>query len=94
MRFVRYHGMVSIGRKLYIFGGCAASGRQNDLWAFDIDKNFWESLPSEGGPSPRGGPAVVATEKEIYVFFGKVFVLLAYLKGLMEVNCLIFSRLM
>jgi N-acetylneuraminic acid mutarotase len=65
-----YHGTVAVQDKLYVFGGCSAAGRQNDLWCYDPETNTWIEMPSAGAPSARGGPAVVATESEIYVFYG------------------------
>eukprot|EP01127_Copromyxa_protea_P014060 TRINITY_DN3869_c0_g2_i3.p1 TRINITY_DN3869_c0_g2~~TRINITY_DN3869_c0_g2_i3.p1 ORF type:complete len:180 (-),score=37.24 TRINITY_DN3869_c0_g2_i3:36-575(-) len=53
-----------------MFGGCAATGRQNDLWCYDPEANTWTELSSVGAPTPRGGPGVTATESDIYVFYG------------------------
>ena len=30
-----FHKMIAVGTDLYIFGGCGANGRLNDLWKFD-----------------------------------------------------------
>jgi len=65
-----YHGMVAIGTKIYVFGGCGKGGRRNDLWAFDTIAGTWCELSSENAPSPRGGPGLTATETEIWVFYG------------------------
>jgi N-acetylneuraminic acid mutarotase len=66
-----YHVMASHGDRVYVFGGCGANGRQNDLFAFDTEKQAWEELT--GGPEQpavRGGPALFATADKIYVFGG------------------------
>jgi hypothetical protein len=45
------------------------NNRQNDLFAFDTEKQAWEELT--GGPEQpavRGGPALFATADKIYVF--------------------------
>jgi hypothetical protein len=58
----------SPGQALCLWG-CSAAGRQN-LWCYDPETSTWTEMPSAGAPSARGGPAVVATESEIYVFYG------------------------
>jgi len=40
-----FHKMISIGNKLYIFGGCGKSNRLADLHCYDTDLNIWEKLP-------------------------------------------------
>merc|ERR1712110_14770 len=50
-----YHQMVGIGSDLYVFGGCSAHGRMNDLYRFDTTKNTWHALPSPNGMDGRGG---------------------------------------
>lgn len=69
-----YHVMASHAQRVYVFGGCAASGRQNDLFAFDTEKQAWEKLEHTGTaseqPSVRGGPALFATADKVYVFGG------------------------
>ena len=35
-----FHRMISVGSNtLYVFGGCGAAGRLNDLYSYDIEKN-------------------------------------------------------
>eukprot|EP01126_Amoeba_proteus_P013943 TRINITY_DN16007_c0_g1_i3.p1 TRINITY_DN16007_c0_g1~~TRINITY_DN16007_c0_g1_i3.p1 ORF type:complete len:336 (-),score=50.79 TRINITY_DN16007_c0_g1_i3:12-959(-) len=65
-----YHGAVAIGNYFYVFGGCSSAGRQNDIWRYDLTTNTWSDISSPNGPSIRGGPAVVAADSEIYVFYG------------------------
>jgi hypothetical protein len=44
--------------------------RQNDLFAFDTEKQAWEKLEHTGAEQPpvRGGPALFATADKIWVF--------------------------
>lgn len=63
-----FHAMTSLGSKIYVFGGCGASGRLNDLWCLDTSSETgpsWKCLsiggPIEGMyPSPRGGAGLIA----------------------------------
>ena len=42
-----YHASASSSDgKLYIFGGCGAEGRLNDLHCYDVKTNTWEALPA------------------------------------------------
>lgn len=40
-----YHSATSLASCLYIFGGCGADGRLNDLWCYDSEANSWAQLP-------------------------------------------------
>jgi hypothetical protein len=51
-----FHKMVSVGPRLYLFGGCAAVGRLNDLHVFDTLSLTWSELPSSADITGRGGP--------------------------------------
>lgn len=42
-----YHAAASSGSNLYIFGGCGAEGRLNDLHRLDTTNNTWYALPSQ-----------------------------------------------
>lgn len=57
-----FHKMLCIGRSIYVFGGCGASGRMADLHRFDVETSTWHTLP----PSPllrgRGGPNLITFE--------------------------------
>lgn len=58
-----FHSMGAAGNQLFVFGGCGASGRRNDLWAFDTATATWTELSADGdaaAPCPRGGPVLVA----------------------------------
>lgn len=55
-----FHTMVSVDdRFLYVFAGCAAVGRLNDLHRFDTITNEWEQMPSSDALAGRGGPCFV-----------------------------------
>lgn len=54
---------------LFIHAGCPASGRLNDLWAFDIASRTWKELPSAPG-KPRGGTSLCAAKNRLYRFGG------------------------
>ena len=41
--------------KLFLFGGCGANGRLNDLHEFDIGRGKWTQLPSSNAIRGRGG---------------------------------------
>jgi len=54
-----FHKMISISTDLYIFGGCGASGRLNDLWKFDTIGREWTHLGCSQLLRGRGGPNVL-----------------------------------
>lgn len=41
-----YHVAAAIAGKLYVFGGCGADGRLNELHAYDPASNEWQQLPA------------------------------------------------
>jgi len=52
-----FHRMVAVDdRFLFVFGGCGAEGRLNDLWKFDCTTNEWHSLGASPLLKGRGGP--------------------------------------
>lgn len=55
-----FHKMVSLDDVLYVFGGCGAEGRLNDLYSFDTTSLTWAQLSSSPDISGRGGPGFVA----------------------------------
>mmetsp|Transcript_34039 Transcript_34039/g.87025 ORF Transcript_34039/g.87025 Transcript_34039/m.87025 type:complete len:323 (-) Transcript_34039:70-1038(-) len=55
-----FHKMVASGGKLYVFGGCGASGRLADLHEFDIATSVWRELPA-GPMEGRGGATFAAS---------------------------------
>lgn len=54
---------------MFIHGGCPASGRVADVWAFDIASRMWSQYPDVPGP-PRGGPSLTSTQNRLYRFGG------------------------
>lgn len=60
-----FHRMISVGSNtLYVFGGCGAAGRLNDLYSYNIDTNIWKKLADAPADMPgRGGPGFVANEQ-------------------------------
>lgn len=66
-----FHRMVSVGQYLYVFGGCAAVGRLNDLHRFDTKTAEWEQLPSSDAIAGRGGACFAADgDGNLYVIAG------------------------
>ena len=56
-----FHRMISVGKKLFVFGGCGESGRLNDLYSFDTVTRTWTAHPSCEELPGRGGPGFVAS---------------------------------
>lgn len=54
-----FHKMISIGKSLYIFGGCTAAGRAADLHKFDLETNSWHDL-GKSLLRGRGGPNLMS----------------------------------
>lgn len=54
---------------IFIHGGCPASGRTADIWAFDIASRVWSQYPDVPGP-PRGGPSLTLSRERLYRFGG------------------------
>ncbi|KAG2559095.1 hypothetical protein PVAP13_8NG319184 [Panicum virgatum] len=72
-----YHSMAadgdaaSGGGRVYIFGGCGATGRLNDLWGYDVAAGRWEQLPPPGEACrPRGGPGLAFAGGRLWVVYG------------------------
>lgn len=60
-----YHCATATKTHLYIHAGCAAQGRLNDLWAFDLTSSTWTQLPDAPG-APRGGAALAHLGGKVY----------------------------
>ncbi len=54
---------------LFIHGGCPASGRVADVWAFDTMARMWSPLPDAPGPA-RGGPSLTFAQNRLYRYGG------------------------
>ena len=54
---------------VFIHGGCPASGRVSDVWAFDIASRVWSQFPDIPGPA-RGGPSLTFNRDRLYRYGG------------------------
>lgn len=54
---------------VFIHGGCPASGRVADVWAFDIASRVWSQFPDAPGAT-RGGPSLTVSQGRLYRFGG------------------------
>ena len=54
---------------VFIHAGCTASGRLNDLWAFDIAARTWSPFPDAPGQA-RGGSSLTFAQNRLYRFGG------------------------
>jgi len=55
-----FHKMVAVSTDLYLFGGCGANGRLNDLWKFDTMRKEWTNLGCSHVLKGRGGPNILS----------------------------------
>ncbi|ORY46878.1 galactose oxidase [Rhizoclosmatium globosum] len=65
-----YHSMTASKDYVFVFGGCPAKGRLNDLHQFDPATRTWTQFPSHSEISPRGGPALAVLGDRLVVFGG------------------------
>ena len=64
-----FHKMVSVGKKLYIFGGCGAGGRMADLHCYDVETKSWTALSTGNIEIPgRGGAGFMPSSDGKYLF--------------------------
>jgi len=61
-----YVAMTSIGRTIYVFGGCPGHSRSNELFAFDTETNSWTLMPTNPDISGRGGPVRVLLSLSLF----------------------------
>ena len=54
---------------IFVHGGCPASGRVADVWAFDIASRIWSQYADAPGPA-RGGPSLCVTKSRLYRYGG------------------------
>ncbi|MCJ1438583.1 hypothetical protein MMC27_007973 [Xylographa pallens] len=54
---------------IFVHGGCPASGRLADVWAFDVAARTWMRYADAPGAS-RGGPCLTFTQNRLYRFGG------------------------
>lgn len=69
---VSHHTSVVYGNMMYLFGGCLASGHENqNLWALNIDKLQWHIVKPKKGFVPDSREEHTACEFDGYmVIFG------------------------
>jgi hypothetical protein len=72
-----FQSMCATGSTLYVWGGAPVPNperRGRDLvgggYAYDPTRARWEQLPTAGQPSPRAGPLVSCSERELVVWGG------------------------
>jgi len=66
------HSSITLGDRIYIFGGRESQFCYNDTWCFDTTKRQWAKLKCVGSiPSPREGHAATLVDGIMYVFGGK-----------------------
>ena len=65
-----FHMMAALGASLYVFGGCDAKDRLNDLCRFDIPTSTWASLPASSSIVARGGACFAASGDSLFVAAG------------------------
>jgi len=67
-----FHAMSAADGKVYMFGGCGAKGRLNDLWELDAVSGHWRCLHGggAGAPAPRGGASLVTGPDRLVLIFG------------------------
>ena len=64
-----FHKMLAIDKKIYVFGGCLASGRSSSLHCFDTETRSWRKLSDTPENLPgRGGAGFVASSDGSSVF--------------------------
>lgn len=64
-----YHSAAAAPGTFVIHGGCAASGRLSDTWAFDVAAKSWRKLADAPGLG-RGGTALAILDGRIWRFGG------------------------
>ena len=66
---------VVVKGKLYVFGGYGGgTGRLDDFWSFDFDRNVWEEVPVRSDTKPgcreNNGVVISDSSRSIYLFGG------------------------
>lgn len=64
-----YHSAAGAPGTFVIHGGCAASGRLRDTWAFDVSSRAWRKLADAPGLG-RGGTALAVLDGRVWRFGG------------------------
>jgi len=66
---------VVVKGKLYVFGGYGGgTGRLDDFWSFDFERNVWEEVPVLSNEKPgcreNNGVVISDSSRSIYLFGG------------------------
>eukprot|EP00698_Gefionella_okellyi_P026171 TRINITY_DN9886_c0_g1_i2.p1 TRINITY_DN9886_c0_g1~~TRINITY_DN9886_c0_g1_i2.p1 ORF type:complete len:871 (-),score=239.72 TRINITY_DN9886_c0_g1_i2:53-2665(-) len=65
------HTLTTIGNKVFLFGGLADHGYNNDVYVFDPESCAWSRPITRGTPPPaRGWHSTTQIGKKLYVFGG------------------------
>lgn len=54
-----FHKMLAVGKHLFVFGGCGASGRLADLHKFDTETKTWTTIGPSSILKGRGGANLI-----------------------------------
>ncbi|MCJ1355693.1 MAG: hypothetical protein MMC33_005685 [Icmadophila ericetorum] len=54
---------------VFVHAGCPASGRETDVWAFDVAARTWTPFPNAPEPA-RGGPCFLFAQNRLYRYGG------------------------
>ncbi|KAI8609091.1 hypothetical protein BC830DRAFT_883014 [Chytriomyces sp. MP71] len=65
-----YHAMAASATHVFVFGGCPASGRLNDLTVFNPTTGMWTIVPPHPDLSPRGGGSLACVGSRLVLFGG------------------------
>ena len=57
-----YHAAAVASGRLYVFGGCGADGRLNELHAYDPATNEWQQLPASQAVPVRTCRRVISSD--------------------------------
>lgn len=61
------------GRRMLIFGGTSAGGRQADSWAFDLDGHTWTQLDAGAAPGARSDVSGAIDRQGRFLIYGGRF---------------------
>mmetsp|Transcript_2025 Transcript_2025/g.4598 ORF Transcript_2025/g.4598 Transcript_2025/m.4598 type:complete len:1092 (+) Transcript_2025:3535-6810(+) len=66
------HNFITIGHKIYMFGGEEKSSKLGDMWAFDTETEEWTSIMMQGTPpTPRSNYSACRYANNIFLFGGQ-----------------------
>jgi hypothetical protein len=61
------------GQQIFLFGGLAEQGANAETWSYDLARNVWTKLESDGGPGARSsqGTSYDTEVRRAIIFGGK-----------------------